>query len=414
MNALLFSHVMPTRFASSAAEQAFQIDYGALPVTIGLVTVAMGAVFHVCSFCIGMLRPDLSAGTFATQQSVLSLASIIMYLGHYAWLGKQKFILSRGFHSVWHRVLHATGMLSWTKPQECVGYCPLLWQHRLFLVHFVGAATRIPVGWYWFGGVLSWLALAAVDVVDSNGTCGQSPACLLSAVQAHASEDAWLFVQSILVTTLRSVRVFAVDVVLPGLLLMWLELRARRAWWQQRQQQLLQQLRSEAAAANSSSKQQAAEAAAAGARAAGFNCSCSKHAAKVLQAVTAIIPQNGDKNSQQCLQTAAAAGILPVGILPIPQQPAAPVLDLSSVCQRATAAAAPAASIAPAAAAAAATPAAAAASVSSHRTAQAPSLSHHHHHPNQPHPLLYRSPVGRRAVSFKFAAAPGGEGESLH
>jgi hypothetical protein len=26
------------------------------------------------------------------------------------------------------------------------------------------------------------------------------------------------------------------------------------------------------------------------------------------------------------------------------------------------------------------------------------------------HPLLYRSPVGRRLVSFKFAAAPGGEG----
>jgi hypothetical protein len=27
-----------------------------------------------------------------------------------------------------------------------------------------------------------------------------------------------------------------------------------------------------------------------------------------------------------------------------------------------------------------------------------------------PHPLLYRSPVGRRVVSFKFAAVPGGKG----
>jgi hypothetical protein len=28
------------------------------------------------------------------------------------------------------------------------------------------------------------------------------------------------------------------------------------------------------------------------------------------------------------------------------------------------------------------------------------------------HPLLYRSPVGRRLVSFKFAAAPGGKGNA--
>jgi hypothetical protein len=411
--------MMPIRFGSSAAEQAFQLHYGAVPVTIGLFTVLMGAVVHIGSFFIGVLRPDLPTETVATQQSVLSLASIFLYLGHFALLGKQRFILSRGLHSVWHRVLHATGMLSWIKPQECVGYCQLLWQHRLFLVHFVGAATRIPVGWYWFGGVLSCLVLAAVDVVDSNGSCGQSPACLLSALQAHAAEDMWQkkdmwqLLQNVLVATLRSSRVFAVDVVLPGLLLTWLELRARRAWWQQQQasqQQLLQQIRSEAAAHNSSKTKVAQAAAAAAATAAGCDCSSSKHEAPAT--ATAYIPQNYHQSFRHCLQNTAAAETLPVGSLSSQQQPAAPVLELSSVLKRATTAAAPAAALAavPVAAAPAGSPApasvtaapAAAASVGPYATAQAPPHPH-------PHPLLYSSPVGRRVVSFNFVAAPGGE-----
>uniref|UniRef100_A0A383VGI1 Uncharacterized protein n=1 Tax=Tetradesmus obliquus TaxID=3088 RepID=A0A383VGI1_TETOB len=77
--------------------------------------------------------------------------------------------------------------------------------------------------------------MAAVDVVDPGGGCAQALACLMSALQSHTARGKWLLLHNILDTVLRNNRVFAVDVVLPGLLLTWLELRACHAWWQQQQ-----------------------------------------------------------------------------------------------------------------------------------------------------------------------------------
>jgi hypothetical protein len=351
---------MPLRFASSEAERAFQLHYGAMPVTIGLVIAVMGACVHVAYIFQGVLLPDArSTAAFNTQQTVLSMASIMLYLGHYALLGKQHFILHRGFHSVWHRVLHATGLLSWIKPGGCAAavYCQLMWQHRLFLVHFVGAITRIPVGWYWSGGIMSWLAMATVDVLDPGRGCGQSPSCLISALQTQAAGDKWLLLHNIMATTLRSSRVFALDVVLPGLLLTWLELRARRAWWQQqqaRQQQALRQLRSEAAA----NKKQQAEAACKS-RQLTAATSAERGSCKV-PAAAALVPTQTKPQLQQQQQHHCSSS---VALRDTHAEPASVHPRTEAAAAAGSAAAAGAATLAPAAARIAPPPAPAAAAV---------------------------------------------------
>ncbi|KAF6265780.1 hypothetical protein COO60DRAFT_762122 [Scenedesmus sp. NREL 46B-D3] len=94
-------------------------------------------------------------------------------------------------------------------------------------MHLVGAIARIPCGWFWFGGVVSRLAAVAVDVADPSVAC-ESTVCVLTALQAQAAANPWQLLFDIMCIALRSSPVFAVDVVLPGLLLTWLELRARQ------------------------------------------------------------------------------------------------------------------------------------------------------------------------------------------
>jgi hypothetical protein len=223
-----------------------------------------------------LLSPDSCTSTAHMWHSAVSMAAGVLQLALFVLMGKDRFVVSRGVHSVWQRLLFATGVLFYSRPGDCAaaGYCQLLWQHRLFLVHLVGAVARVPCLWYWFGGVVSWLAAVAVDVADPGVTC-ETIVCVLAAVQAEMTEQPQWFIKEVMFVAVRSSRVFALDVVLPGMLLTWLELRARRAWGQQqqeRQQLLLQQLRSEAAA---NKKEQVAAAAVAAGAAAASNSSSS-------------------------------------------------------------------------------------------------------------------------------------------
>jgi hypothetical protein len=65
---LIVDPAMLFGFASSEAERAFQLHYGALPVAIGLVIGVMGACVHVASFVKGVLLADASStAAFNTQ-----------------------------------------------------------------------------------------------------------------------------------------------------------------------------------------------------------------------------------------------------------------------------------------------------------------------------------------------------------
>uniref|UniRef100_A0A383VC38 Uncharacterized protein n=1 Tax=Tetradesmus obliquus TaxID=3088 RepID=A0A383VC38_TETOB len=233
--------------------------------------------------------------------------------------------------------------------------------------------------------------------------------CVLAALQSQAAADPKLLLRSIFATALRNSRVFAVDVVLPGLLLTWLELRARRAWWQQqqaRQQQLLLQLRSEAAA----HKKENDEAAAAAAPAAGPSCSAAPQ------------PQSSLPPAHQDSISAASSNPFPDAINAHLQTPATPAaaaaaaapLPVPAATVPSSAAAAPAPApppaLQPAAAdagamsmhAGAAVPLPAAVSTHAHGAAAALQLPG-----QQQRSALYRSPVQRCVVSLKFSEAPG-------
>jgi hypothetical protein len=248
-------------FSDPGAEQAFQLQYGWPACAAGIAATTMGLLAHCMYALRALLHPQHCAfPAHILHNAAASIAAGVFYLALYVIFGKQRFVISRGLHSVWQRMLFAVGVLFYSRPGSCAaaGYCQVLWQHRLFLVHLVGAGARVPCGWYWFGGAVSWLLAVAVDVVDPGAAC-ESVLCVLAALQSQAAADPRQLLHDVVYIALCSARVFAVDVVLPGLLLTWLELRARRAWWQQQQQQQrqqrqLQQTRSEAAAANSSSK----------------------------------------------------------------------------------------------------------------------------------------------------------------
>jgi hypothetical protein len=229
----------------------------------------MGLLAHGMYVLQALLSADACASTAHIWYNAVSMAAGVLQLALFALMGKDRFVVSRGVHSVWQRLLFATGVLFNSRPGNCAaaGYCQLLWQHRLFLVHLVGAVARVPCLWFWIGGVVSWLAAVAVDVADPGVTC-ETIVCVLAALQKEMTEQPLWFMNEVIWVAVYSSRVFALDVVLPGLLLTWLELRARRAWWQQqqeRQQQALRHLRSESAA---NKKQQAAAAAVAAAAAA--------------------------------------------------------------------------------------------------------------------------------------------------
>jgi pyruvate/2-oxoglutarate dehydrogenase complex dihydrolipoamide acyltransferase (E2) component len=280
----------------------------------------------------------------------------------------------------------------------------MLWKHGLLFVHVVGSLGRNPSGLYWFGGVVSWLAAVAVDVADPGVTC-ETIVCVLAALQAQAAADPKLLLHNMMRMCMRSSRVFALDVVLPGLLLTWLELRARRAWWQQqqaRQQQALRQLRSEAAA---NKKQQAAAAAVASAQAA---AGPSSRTAVTQPQAKRILRQ------QQQQQQPVSTGNHKPGVHCDPSRQAAnqlPVQAETAAAAASTQAPQPASSPAVAAAAALAAAPAGAVQVQAGAALSLPAAAAEMLPAALPGPrrgsVLYRSPVQRSIVSLKFSKAPG-------
>jgi hypothetical protein len=131
----------------------------------------MGFFVHSLLVLRALLLPDAKPFTNAQiWHTAVSLATAANFVLMYVVFGRDRFVITRGIHSVWHRILFATGVLFYSRPSGCAaaGYCRLLWQHRLLPVHLVGSLGRNTTGLYWFGGIVSWLAAVAVDVADPN------------------------------------------------------------------------------------------------------------------------------------------------------------------------------------------------------------------------------------------------------
>jgi hypothetical protein len=338
---------------------------------------------HAAFLIRGLLAPAYSAATaLHIWHTALSVATNFVYAAMCALLAKQR-VASSDINSIVDGLVHTAGRLQTPCTFSEAAYCcRVLWRHKLWVEKRLGTVSCTPAGWFWIGGSVSWLVAVAVDTLNAVGSCGMSPACLLLSASQAASPMHLL--GNMISMCMRSSRVFAVDVVLPGLLLTWLELRARRAWWQQQQQARQQQAPSDEAAAAApahKSKQQVATIAgswcasskAATLPATPSSPAHSKRAAQATQPLTrAASPAGSTGSTMSCSSTHQLADTQAING------------NIHSAAASALAGCRTPPAALTAAAAAAAQPA--------------------------PHPLLYRSPVGRRLVAFKFAAAPGGEG----
>eukprot|EP00775_Hariotina_reticulata_P009663 gene9663-9822_t len=113
------------------------------------------------------------------------------------------------------------------------------------MTHFI---SPLPSCHYLAPGILVWLVATLADYADPKATCGPSLGCLMTAVDqrlAHAAAAGPLvFVRQLLhCLTSKGSRCHLADVLLPGLIGILLEQRARKAWVRrQREQQQPRQL----------------------------------------------------------------------------------------------------------------------------------------------------------------------------
>jgi hypothetical protein len=178
----------------------------------------------------------------------------------YLVLGPERYITTfRGSYTTAARIMLSSGL----------GINGRLKQQRVLLLHLAACLSRHPVRIYWIGGAASWVVAALVDAADPLGTCRQSLPCLLDAVWrfvtasadgAAAGGAAGRIVQAL--SSCCSLQHLA-GVALPGVLLCYIELRARRAWLPLEQQAAPQQTPSAATSTPAAAETPALPAAAA-------------------------------------------------------------------------------------------------------------------------------------------------------
>lgn len=253
-------------FADAAAERAFQLHYGSLSSVAVLIVCLAGLLTHV----VKLFKTLLPAGAYHaapyTPAQVQHLwARMVMFaavLIMYPVFGWEGFVLHRGVTAIWAQLLFACGCVVIRRPAEC-GLCAAIWRHRLVFINVTAVVALTPACWYWFGGVLCWLVGAAADVADpGSATCGHSLPCLLAAMHDKIVGNPAQFMLSTIVTAVGNNTVLLVDVVVPGVLLTWLEVKSRRGWLQRNQPHLTgaqQHWQQPTRARTASSRQQANE-----------------------------------------------------------------------------------------------------------------------------------------------------------
>lgn len=108
--------------------------------------------------------------------------------------------------------------------------------------------TRVPLSSYWLGGVLSFGLAVAVDTADPDYSCKQSASCtfgsLLQLANIGITQPRVLFESVLQPLVLSHAAMYLAGVIVPGVLLRFMEIRARKAWLRchRRQQQQQQQL----------------------------------------------------------------------------------------------------------------------------------------------------------------------------
>jgi hypothetical protein len=231
-------------FSDPAHERRFQLAYGAAGSLLDVNACAMGTLLLLASFVKDWLHP--AATTAAATSRFIMLCLMATSVLAYLVLGPERYVTAlRIPYTSASRILLAAGL----------GISGRLKHQRLLLFHLALCLSRHQASAFWIGGVACWLVAALVDAADPFGTCGQSLPCLLDAIQRFVTGPADIAaaggVAGRIVQALSSCcgLQHLAGVVLPGLLLCYIEMRARRAWLALEQRARQQQRWAEASSA---------------------------------------------------------------------------------------------------------------------------------------------------------------------
>jgi hypothetical protein len=229
---------------AGAAESQFQLHYFGHTFWMDLGT----CVFLQLASLINLVKVKvLAKSTTHTNSFWLSWVLPSIVLVHIILLGQVRYIKYRGVLSIGSRMLFSFG-LAFNSCPTCSSWCMVLWRHRLVLISWGHVLGAMNAYFYWIGAGIAWLAADLCDAADPAGLCGHSLQCVADAVRdvvAHAAVTARSnpgdLASQILasISSRRSLNHLA-DVILPGMVLTYLEYKARKAWVAQ-QQQLLSQ-----------------------------------------------------------------------------------------------------------------------------------------------------------------------------
>jgi hypothetical protein len=340
----------PFWFSDPIAERAFRLHF------------ARGsATRHVIASTLGMLLLLLQLASAAAGYSDVPVCKVLVrmtwivdFFVVYSVLGWEQCTLCLGPYSTWKRLLATCYFWQLAK----VVSSGISVHKYLLVLHSADAIARPASVWYWSGSMLCWLAVLVMD--SWIGPVGA--AAMLQRMTKAASSN--------------SSGMLLLDVVLPGLVLLWWELKMRKAWLAQHW--LAGQLSAAAAAAT-------------GAGTAAPPAAVPTPGSPVDLAQQ----QQQEKTEAQQLQPACSASSSSSGS---EAQHAAMPATLHAL--------APAGACPP-------TAAAASAAAGSHSNAAAAANGavalalQQQQQGMLPNRLRYRSLVSRRVVSFKFTQAPG-------
>jgi hypothetical protein len=125
--------------------------------------------------------------------------------------------------------------LSVTSCPSCALWCPMLWRHRLLVLHMASTLARVPARLLLLGGLPVWLLATLTDVLNLPEACGQSVSCYYHALQMLLAQAVVGGPLSTLQHIMRALCssssvTHLVGVLGPSLLATYREVQARKAW----------------------------------------------------------------------------------------------------------------------------------------------------------------------------------------
>lgn len=107
----------------------------------------------------------------------------------------------------------------------------------MLIINTVCILCRTPAAAYWLGSAACWVTEMSVYLADPDHSCSKDLSCLAQALLHTASQPAVLLQKLQQPATAAVGAVLLLELVGPGVLLTYLEYRARKHWWNIRQQQ---------------------------------------------------------------------------------------------------------------------------------------------------------------------------------